>query len=73
MTIKTLEYIHKLLQDEERKTNEVYRAARDLEYEYRDKGVDRELIKRQQAAADEYQEIHCNAWNALDDFESQEW
>ena len=34
MTIKTLEYIHKLLVEEERKTNEVYKGARKLQHEY---------------------------------------
>ena len=34
MTIKTLEYIHRLLIEEEAKTNEVYKAARKLQHEY---------------------------------------
>lgn len=34
MTIKTLEYIHRLLVEEEAKTGEVYKAARKLQHEY---------------------------------------
>lgn len=73
MKIKTLEYIHNLLIEEERKTNEVYKAARDLQHQYEDRDASRDLIKSQTAAADEYMQIHSAAWHALDDFESQEW
>lgn len=73
MTIKTLEYIHKLLIEEERKTNEVYTGSRKLQYEYEENGASKDLIKQQEKAADEYMHIHHAAVVALENFESQEW
>ena len=78
MTIKTLEYIHRLLVEEEAKTGEVYRAARKLQHEYEesdieDKDIIKDLTKKQEAAADEYMKIHIAAENALEEFESHEW
>lgn len=74
MTIKTLEYIHRLLIEEKTKTNEVYKAARKLQHEYEEsETADRSLVKEQEAAADEYMKIYLAAENALEDFESQEW
>lgn len=73
MTIKTLEYIHRLLIEEKAKTNEVYKAARKLQHEYEERDADRSLVKEQEAAADEYMKIYFAAENALEDFESQEW
>lgn len=74
MTIKTLEYIHRLLIEEEAKTNEVYKAARKLQHEYEEsETADRDLTKKQEAAADEYMKIHIAAENALEEFESHEW
>ena len=73
MTIKTLTYIHDLLQDKAQETQEVYRAARKLEHEYADNNADHELIKRQREAADELHRVHLAAWTALQDFETQEW
>ena len=74
MTIKTLEYIHRLLVEEESRTREVYRAARELqgEYEEREK-VDEGLVKSQTEAAREYMKKLINAKDALYEFESNEW
>ena len=74
MTIKTLEYIHRLLIEEEAKTNEVYKAARKLQHEYEEsETAGRDLAKKQEAAVDEYMVIHRAAVNALEDFESHGW
>lgn len=73
MTIKTLEYIHKLLIEEECKTREVYKGSRSLQHEYEQNGADRDLIKRQEKAADEYMHEHIAAETALEEFESREW
>lgn len=74
MTIKTMEYIHRLLIEEEAKTNEVYKAARKLQHEYEEsEAADKTLAKEQEAAADEYMKIHIAALNALEDFEGRDW
>ena len=73
MTIKTLEHIHKLLIEEERKTREVYKGSRRLQHEYEENGAPKDLIKRQEKAADEYMHEHSAAADALNDFESHKW
>lgn len=73
MNINTLEYIHRLLEDEKSKTNEVYKAARQLQHEYEKSGTSKDLAKQQEKAADEYMNIYLAAVGALEDFESQEW
>lgn len=73
MTIKTLEYIHRLLIEEDRKTNDVYRAARNLQHEYEEHDDDKVWVASQEKAADELMNIHFAASRALEDFESQEW
>lgn len=73
MTIKTLEYIHALLIEDERKRKEIYEEARQLQHEYEEKDADKGLIKRQTGAADGYMREHFAALNALEDFEGQEW
>ena len=75
MTIKTLEYIHALLIEDERKRKEVYERARHQhEYEECEDGdVSDGLIKRQTEAAEEFMREHIAALNALADFEGQEW
>ncbi len=74
MTIKTLEYIHRLLVEEEAKTKRAYKGARSLQQEYEEsETASKDLIKRQEAAADENMKIHRAAANALEDFESHEW
>lgn len=74
MKINTLEYIHKLLKDEEYKTNEVYKGARSLQDEYENsESPNKSLIKSQKDAADEYMKLHLAALDALNDFENQEW
>lgn len=74
MTIKTLEYIHRLLVEEESRTREVYRAARELQGEYEEREtVDEDLVQRQKKTADEYMKKNFAAKDALYEFESQEW
>jgi dynactin complex subunit len=74
MTIKTMEYIHKLLIEKEQHTSFEYSKARALEHHYEEaEEPDKELIKTQKEAADELAVIHVEALYALDDFESHEW
>lgn len=74
MTIKTLTYIHRLLRTEEQRTAETYKAARDLQYQYEERGVaSPELIREQKEAADDFMRIHSRALDALLEFERQEW
>lgn len=73
MTIKTLEYIHALLIEDERKRKEVRDNSRQLQYEYEENNADKKLIKRQTEYADEFMHEHIAARNALEDFEEQEW
>lgn len=74
MTIKTLEYIHNVLKEEERKSWQAYKDARQLQYDYEDSDTpDQELIDRQCEAANNFYEMHSAARDALTDFEDQEW
>lgn len=74
MKIKTLEYIHRLLAEEEAKTKETYNAARKLQHEYEEsETASKHLVKSQEIAADDFMEIHLAALNALEDFENHEW
>lgn len=74
MTIKTWEYIHRLLVEEESKTREVYRAARRLQHEYEEsETADEDLVQRQKKAADEYMKKNFAAKDALYEFEKKEW
>ena len=73
MKIKTLEYIHALLIEDERKRREVRDNSRRLQYEYEENNADKKLIKRQTEYADEFMHEHIAARNALEDFEEQEW
>lgn len=57
MTIKTLEYIHRVLLETEVRTRDNYQVAR----------------RNQDPAADEHMKKHLDAVNALHDFENQEW
>lgn len=73
MTIKTLEYIHALLIEDERKRREVRDNSRRLQHEYEENDADKKLIQRQTEYADEFMREHFAALNALEDFESQGW
>ena len=74
MTIKTLEYIHALLLEDERERKEVCDNSRRLQHEYEEsETASKDLIKRQTEAADEFMREHIAALNALADFEGQEW
>ncbi len=70
MTIKTLEFIHRLLVAEEAKTKKAYRDAESLWPGYVENGaVSRDFIEKQ----DECAKAHTAAANALEDFESRDW
>lgn len=74
MTIKTLEFIHRLLVEEEARANEAYEAVRKLQHEYEEsETADKGLVKRHEAAANKYMEARIAALGALNEFESQEW
>lgn len=73
MTIKTLEYIHALLIEDERKRREVRDNSRRLQHEYEENDADKKLIQRQTEYADEFMREYFAARNALEDFERQEW
>lgn len=73
MTIKTLTYIHRLLQAEEQLTREAYEEARDLYYESDELGDDPELICSREEAKDAARAAHSAALDALQEFERQEW
>ena len=74
MRIKTFEYIHRLLVEEESKTREVYLAARRLQHKYEEiESADEDLVKRQEKAADEYMKKNFAAKDALYEFEKKEW
>lgn len=73
MKIKTLEYIHNLLVEKERKTDEVYREAKRLQLEYEVAGKDKELIDHQARVAKGYMEEHIAALKALEDLEGHNW
>lgn len=74
MTIKTLEYIHKLLQQEEARYRRLYDGARKLQHDYEEsEPIDKELVKDQTEAADRYMREHLAAVDALQEFEQQEW
>lgn len=74
MTIKTLDYIHKMLIAEEEKTKKIYEEARKLHHEYEESdSADEKLVESQAAAADEYMKQCLDAVNALLEFESHEW
>ena len=73
MTIKTLEYIHALLIEDERKRREVRDNSRRLQHEYEENNADKKLIQRQTEYADEFMREYFAARNALEDFERQEW
>ncbi len=73
MNIKTLEYIHKLLIEKERKTDEIYKEARRIQHEYEATGKSQDVITRQAQAANSYMQEHIAALKALEDIESHDW
>ena len=73
MTIETLMYIYKLLKDEDYKTNEVYKAARNYQNELEEGEGSRPEIKKATERADECMEKHFAASRALREFEQKEW
>ncbi len=75
MTIKTLEFIHRLLIEEEAKTKREYKyAARRLQRECEEsETVSKDFIKSREAAADKSMKVHTAAASVLEDFESHDW
>lgn len=73
MTFETLMLIHRLLEQEEIRTNEAYKKARALQHEYEETGKDKSAIKWQEETADNFMKIHNKAYNALAEFEQHEW
>ncbi|MCD8331157.1 MAG: hypothetical protein LUB63_01310 [Oscillospiraceae bacterium] len=71
MTIKTLEYIHRLLIQAKAETKKAYNAARDLQHQYEETGDPR--MAAQEEVAEALMHRHFEAHNALEDFESCEW
>ena len=72
MTIKTLDYIHKSLKEADSTAKTQFNCARRIENEYEKHDTDRNLIKQQRAAADEYMHEHLAALHALEEFENHE-
>ena len=71
MTIKTLEHIHRILIRNESESLSLLQFARNRQYEAEDSGSpDAESAKKN---ADALFEIHSEAFDALQDFESQDW
>ena len=73
MTITTLKYIHKLLVEEERRTCNLYRGARDLLSDYKETGADKAKIDNMKISCEALEKDHLDAVWALNDFENQEW
>ena len=74
MTIKTLEYIHRVLLDAKKMTEREYSEARKLQHEFEKlEPKEPDLVGSQKAAADLLMKEHREAMAALNDFESQEW
>ncbi len=70
MTIKTLEFIHRLLIDEEAKTKRDYESARKLPREYK---AGETLSASLMDKYIEHTKARVAAENALENFESHEW
>lgn len=74
MTIKTLEYIHRVLIDAEKLTEREYSEARKRQHEFEEiEPAEPDLVGSQKAAADLLMKEHSAAMAALNDFESKEW
>ena len=71
MTIKTLEHIHRILIRNESESLFLLQDARKRQYAAEDAGSpDAQSAKKN---ADALFEIHSEAFDALQDFESQDW
>lgn len=71
MTIKTLEYIHKLLLNEEQASLSALQDARKDQYAAEDAGGPD--AKEKKETADLFYKLHSKALDALQDFENQDW
>ena len=71
MTIKTLEHIHKLLIRNEDNSLFLYKEARQSQYKSEESGIpDAEQKKK---TADTLYQVHSEAFDALQEFENQDW
>lgn len=74
MTIKTLEFIHRLLIREEQVSKEIYNEKRQLQHEYEEKeNIDKDIVKDKEKTADYFMKLHFESLNALNDFENADW
>lgn len=74
MTIRTLTHIHKLLRQEERRTENEYKEARRGQHVLEEEAPeDKAGIKLLTATADRLMKEHSAALDALLEFERQEW
>lgn len=71
MTIKTLEYIHKLLVNEEQVSLSAWNDARKAQYAAEDAESPDAAEKKE--TADLFYKLHSKAFYALQDFENQDW
>lgn len=70
MTVKTLEYIHKVLKKAEKRAETIYKNASKLLDEYTENKGDITLINNQKQAVEAYRREYFEAIDALDEFES---
>lgn len=80
MTIKTLEYIHRILQKNMAIAEAEYKRARKAQYEMEEKVLlnegDQSLKKKAEqlkAESDVKEAVYREAWEALQDFGDQDW
>ena len=73
MTIHTLIYIHKMLENAVEQAGQLYKNADILLAKYKETSSDLELIKRQQEAVDQYYNAYSETRIALEEFEATDW
>ena len=71
MTIKTLEYIHRIMIREEEKLLTVYKYARDQQYAA--EAAESQDVEQKKQEADSFWKLHSEALDALQEFENQDW
>jgi uncharacterized protein (UPF0147 family) len=73
MTFETLKHIHRLLVEEETKTNEAYKAAQERLINLKDENAPKNIRQQAKESMDVFDRIHIKAYRTLDDFESHDW
>lgn len=73
MNIKTLEFIHRLLEDEVAKTHALYQSASSTLQDCKDAEYTRRTIQNAEANLNTWRNAYNKAYAALEDFESHEW